>query len=1109
MSKTNANYNQLISKLDEFIRKYYINQFIRGALYTTALLVGLFLVYVLMEHLFYFSSTVRKFLFFSWLGIAGLSLFGWVFKPLLNYFSLGKIISHKEAAQIIGTHFHEVKDKLTNILQLKEQADKDASALVLAGIDQKTVELNPVPFKSAIDLSANRKYFKYALPPLLLMLLIFLAAPSIITDSTERIIQNNREFERPAPFQFEVVNTELSAMQFDNFELEVKAVGDVQPAEVYIDKSGIQYRMRKNSEGNFTYRINNIQSDLSFSLVSGPVRSKSYQIEVIRKPRMVDMVIDMDFPSYTGRSSSTLTNIGDVTVPQGTEINFTFYTESTQSVELVFGGEEEPIEAEQRRPQHFEYSRVLMSSKPYKLYVSGEGLSRVDSVGFTINVIPDRYPIISVEEFQDKDDEKLRFFAGEAADDYGLREISFHYQIIREGGREEPMEKILIDNPGKQNATFVYNWDIQPLGLKAGDQVSYFFEAADNDAINGSKRSRTGLMTYRIMSLEEMREIAQENTESIKENLDESVSESSQLQEEIRQMQEKLLNQENMDWQDRRDLEQLLDKKEELQKMVDEAREKMRENLQNEENHMDMDPEIAEKQQRLQELFDQMADDEMKSIMDQIRDLLDELTREEAIDMLRDMEISEQRMEQNLDRMKELFNSLQVEKQMAEARQKLEELAEQLDELSEETRSGEGDQEDLLNQQQEITDAFEQLKEDLEKLRQDNQNLERPHNLGNQEQLEEQISNDLNESSDQLQDGDNEGASDSQEGAGEKMREMAQGMQSSMQGGQMAQMQEDMESLRKLLDNLISISYDQEDLVIDFNRTSINTPRYIELMREQFKINNDFKVVEDSLVALSKRVLQLETFIMDKVSDIKRHMGRSVEHLEERQKNQASDDQRRVMTYVNDLALMLSETMEQMQQQMADMMPGSQMCQNPGEGESGEGEVPVDKITEGQEGIGEEMKRMQDGQGQGEEGSAEEFARMAQEQAALRRMMEQLRQQRGEQGLGTEELQEIIDKMNEIEKDLVNRRLNSELLERQQDIITRLLRAEQADRQRELDDKRRGEVARERSREFPPELEEYLRQREAEINFYRSVSPGLSPYYQSLVDEYYRSLRSN
>ncbi|MEL6986642.1 MAG: DUF4175 domain-containing protein, partial [Bacteroidota bacterium] len=170
------NYKLLINKLDAFIRKYYLNKWIKGMLYSTALILFLFIVFNVLEHNFYFGKSVRKGMFFTFIGTSLLALGYWVFAPLFQYFKLGKVISHEQAAQIIGDHFTDVKDKLLNILQLKKQASENPeNALILAGIDQKASILKPVPFKSAIDLKKNRKYLRYALPPLLCLIVLLFA----------------------------------------------------------------------------------------------------------------------------------------------------------------------------------------------------------------------------------------------------------------------------------------------------------------------------------------------------------------------------------------------------------------------------------------------------------------------------------------------------------------------------------------------------------------------------------------------------------------------------------------------------------------------------------------------------------------------------------------------------------------------------------------------------------------------------------------------------------------------------------------------------------------------------------------------------------------------
>jgi uncharacterized phage infection (PIP) family protein YhgE len=214
------------------------------------------------------------------------------------------------------------------------------------------------------------------------------------------------------------------------------------------------------------------------------------------------------------------------------------------------------------------------------------------------------------------------------------------------------------------------------------------------------------------------------------------------------------------------------------------------------------------------------------------------------------------------------------------------------------------------------------------------------------------------------------------------------------------------------------------------------------------------------------------------------------------------------MKNLNDLALMLSEVMEQMQMQMSGMMPGSQMCSNPGGNGGQSGRSPKDKLSEGQQEINKGMKKMQGEQQGGNTPSSKEFAQMAARQAAIRKALAEQQRKLQEQGKGSKELQQIMDQMDKIETELVNKRLTNDMLRRQQDILTRLLQHERAEQQRELDDKRKSETAGDKERKAPPALEEYLRKREAAIDQLRTVNPALKPYYKQLVETYYQSLKT-
>ncbi|MBO6762038.1 MAG: hypothetical protein JJ909_13865, partial [Roseivirga sp.] len=73
-------------------------------------------------------------------------------------------MSNEEAARQIGKHFPEVSDKLLNVIQLERLSDSQ-SELLIASIQQKSLKLQQIPFASAIDIKANKKYFKYSYIP--------------------------------------------------------------------------------------------------------------------------------------------------------------------------------------------------------------------------------------------------------------------------------------------------------------------------------------------------------------------------------------------------------------------------------------------------------------------------------------------------------------------------------------------------------------------------------------------------------------------------------------------------------------------------------------------------------------------------------------------------------------------------------------------------------------------------------------------------------------------------------------------------------------------------------------------------------------------------------
>ena len=101
---------------------------------------------------------------------------------------------------------------------------------------------------------------------------------------------------------------------------------------------------------------------------------------------------------------------------------------------------------------------------------------------------------------------------------------------------------------------------------------------------------------------------------------------------------------------------------------------------------------------------------------------------------------------------------------------------------------------------------------------------------------------------------------------------------------------------------------------------------------------------------------------------------------------------------------------------------------------------------------------------------------------------------------------EAIKQMEETEKNLVNKQLTAEMMKRQQDILNKLLEAENAEREREQQPERESQSGKERDRKLPPSLEEYLKAKQGENDWYKTVPPSLKPYYKTLTEKYFRNV---
>ena len=1129
-----SDYEHLIAKLDGFIRKYYADQAIRGALYSVGLLVGVFLGTALLEHLGHFGTGVRTVLFWGTLGAMVLILARFVALPLIKRYRLGAVIGHAEAARIVGTHFTEVQDKLLNTLQLQDMATAQPQQreLIEAAIAQRSRELSPVPFTNAIDLRRNTRYLRYALPPLALLLVLLFAAPSLITGPTQRLLDHRSEFVPEAPFRFVLLNDTLEVPEQQDFEVVLEMQGAVIPQQVDLEVDGQRIPLVKKDATRFTHRFRNVQEAIDFTFTAEGFRSTPYTLSTVANPLLLDLRMQLEHPAYLGLPNSTVENSGDLTIPAGTKVTWTIRARSADRLDLAFDDTTYALRPTSTDAGNstFNSSRRLLQSRTYRMAPHAGERAATTALQYRLEVVPDLHPTIQVETRTDSSALKRLFYRGEVGDDHGFKRLLFHYRFVSGGDSVAPelrsgTTELSVD-PRQTRQEFFHSWELYGFTINPGDRVEHWFEVWDNDGVNGSKSARSTPQVFEAPTLKELAQQQEQQSEALKSDLKENIREAQDLQKELDKLRRDLLDKKEVNWQDKQKLENVMQRQQELQERIEQNTQQLREDQQRQQEFRPQDERLLEKQKQVQELFENVLSEEMKELYRKVQELMEKLDKEQLQEQLQEMKMDQQDIEKELDRALEQLKRMDVEQKAEDIAKQLEDLAKKQEELAEKTEEGKSDQEELKKEQEELNKEMEELRKEMDELEKKNEELETPMDLPKTDEQEQQIQDEQKKSSEQLEKKQNQKAGESQKKAAEQMEQLAFQMQSAMQSNAQEQQEEDMDALRQLLENIVHLSFEQEALMEDLGSTNVRDPRFVTHGRTQRKLRDDAKVIEDSLYALSKRVPQLEAIVNREMTAVNGNMDEATRLLGEARANErfkpmATDKQQHAMTSLNNLALLLDEALQQMQQQLAQSMPGSGSCNKPGGTGSGQGKKPsMAKMKAQQEALQKQLEEMRKGMekgkkpgekpgqqnpgGMGMPGMSQQLANLAAQQAAIRKEMQKLGQELNKDGSGAGNgINKLAEEMEKNERDIVNKNITPETMRRQQDIMTRLLEHEKAERERELDQKRTSNEGRDMPPPDPARYFDHQRQRAREAELLRTVPPGLKPYYRDRVNAYF------
>lgn len=1099
------NYNILINKINIFIRKYYLNNLLRGLIFLGAGLFSAYVVITLSEYFGNFNSFFRGVLFYGFI-LLNLALIGWLVIPsLLAWLQLGKTLSHDQAAEIIGKHFNDVNDKLLNTLQLKKLSGQDEQhrELIEASIDQKIENLKPVRFPSAINIKENSKYLKWILTPVAVIIVIGLAAPSILTESTKKIIQHNKYFAPVAPFRFVVLNNSLSAVQGDDLKLELKLQGNQLPADVYVETANNTFKVDKDNTSRFHYTFSNLQQNVSFRLVGNGFVSEPYTIKVNLRPSLLHFDVALNYPAYLHKKNETLSNAGDLTIPAGTTVTWLFHTQNATSLDFTMNNQERLLSPVS--DGLFTHAEKINKTTVYKLNPQNAVVKQSDSASYRINIIADEPPSIDVQEKQDSVSLKAFYFNGKIQDDHGFSSLTFHYKVGAPGdkGSEHEFVKSVKADMGQTLADFFYLWNLKDMGIKPGGQVTYFFDVADNDAVNGPKHARTSERTLNVPDADQLSKELNSGTNGIKQKMQSAIKLADQIERDSKKLDQLLLNKNTLSFDEKKQVEDLLEKRKELEDMVKEIQDANKKNLYNRRENEKQNQQLADEQQQIEKLLNNVLDPKTQEMLKKLQEMLRQEQKDGTRNELSNMQQDNKSLKKELDRMLQLYKKMEFDQKLNQNINKLNELADKQQKLADDTKNDRADNKGLQQQQDKLNKDFEDIEKNLKEL----DKSDSKQNFENPQKEQKDIEDQMNQSSDQLSKNNKPKASQSQQQSAKQMKQLAQKMEQDEQEGDDKETEVDIKQLRELLKSLVNSSFQQEKVMETLKSTNMADPNYVTLAQTQKNIKDNLKTAEDSLYSLSKRVPQIQSTVNREISAINSRIDEALNSLGDRRTAEATRSQQYAMTSMNNLALMLSDALAQLK---------AKMSSKNGKGKSKQ--MSVSQLRQMQEKLNQNMQKMRDqlqqqkdgNQGQSQRAqTSEQLAKMAREQQMIRQQLEEINRDESKNGgAGIKNADKISQQMEQTEKDLVNRRITDEALKRQQQIQTRLLEAEKAEQEREQDKQRESHAGKDMPPGYIKALQDYQQTKEKQDEQIKTVPPALNLFYKKKIKAYFDQLNA-
>ena len=1093
-----------------------------------SVVLALFVLGLMFESVFYFSSYVR---FAVWIMVLGITLIGvsWLIiiaqkirRNLLQRYSWSHL------AKNAGKYAFPKDDTLINALQIEESAKESSSKeLSTAFIQETSKKLAKLDLSKLFPLHRVETWKQVTLIGLTITIFLLAITWKHSVSSLYRWSHPNTEFVPPKPFLLKGTSRHMHVLGGENVTVSFSALGEI-PDSVYIEFKPIAFEPGRDSliletvfpskqkdvfsaelkEVFQNYRYRAFIPSTKFWQPWNEISSKRYFISVTDRPTIKDFTVTISPPAYTGLAPQIQkANQAEIQALKGARISVRLNAnQDLAKAEIILNGELKNMGV-QGNSANYEFT--VQNDGDFSIHLTdGRGITNRNPIPFRIQMIHDVSPEMTIIQpppiVELGGDQSIEIMMT-IEDDYGFSNLQLAYEIQRPSYIQvEPfisMFSLPIKDQNQSTQDINTTWGLGELGLMPEDEIHYHFELYDNDVITGPKKSLSGTFIARVPSLNDLFHSFNEKEEDIVDMVELELEEIEKLHKQLKKVKLNLLKTDKPEWKDQQALKEAMEDVKEKLTDFETLTDQLDALNNSSEKHQLFSDDLMKKFQDLQKLIEEIFPPEMLKNMNEA---LEKLNTKDLLAALEKLSNNLDQVEQELDRFLDIFKRVKAEQQVDELRKRIQQLTENQDNIDQQIRHTTPQTDPSVFKRLSLEEKMsqkelDQIRETMESASRDVKNFSR-ETAKSLEDLSD--SKDAKASNTHLKNAiksldreDPYTAMDESYAGLQSLESLNDSMENILSDFQSKTTRDMAHKFRTILRDVLTLSKAQESLKNETTNIPRNSPRLGQLAGQQQMLQDQLTQTMANTMELSRETFLVSPEMGQKLGMSFAQMNASKGQSAERNGSGSLGNQNQAMLALNEGAKTIIQTIQQMQES------GSA---------SGYEEFlkRMEEMTRDQQNLNGQGMQLALGQMAAAMREALMQQMLAQQrgvQKSLKQMMDEMKQA-GNQGLG--DLSGIANEMDEVIRDLERKRFTRQTSDRQQRILTRMLDSQKSMTERGFEEQRKSQTASEVFYTGPSGLPQDLGQRQSLIMnaMNDALKLGYSRDYKNMIRRYFNAL---